>query len=150
MTTQPATHVRPTSQLFVLVADARSGRLLRRLTSGALEEEWMLYSADDAVRALGQSPDTHELPAAPATPASSHVADQTFVAEIAARLGETCAGADASSILVVAPHRFVELMRTGFGSVLWRRVQHTIPRDKTQLSDASLQELVDQTLDIYG
>lgn len=146
--TDRSTQARPT--LFVLVADERSCKLLRRRANGTLDEEWTMYSADDRVRSLGQSPDTRELTAAPATPASSRVASRTFADELAARVRETSEREDMQSLLVIAPHRFADVMRTGFGSALWRRVQHTIPRDATDLDDAGLRRLVDATLEVYG
>jgi hypothetical protein len=114
-----------TTALFILVADERSGKLLRRLASGELAEEWTMYAADDCVRSLGQSPDTRELTARPITPASTRVANEAFVAELASRLREACEGDDVKSILV-------------------------IPRDKTELSDSGLRKLVDETLAIYS
>ncbi len=146
--TDQAARARPT--LFVLVADERSGKLLRRRANGALDEEWTTYSPDDRVRSLGQSPDTRELTAAPVTPASSRVANRTFVDELAARLSETSQREEIRSILLIAPHRFADAMRTGFGSALWGRVQHTVPRDATELDDAGLRKLVDATLEMYG
>lgn len=49
---------------------------------------------------------------------------------LATRLRETCERADVKSIVVVAPRHFAEMMRAGFGSALWGRVQHTVPRDR--------------------
>lgn len=147
--TNPTTKALPPDRLFILVADERSGKLLRRLADGALEEEWTVYSADTRVRSLGQSPDTRELTAPSVTPASTRVANETLVAEIAARLRETCERDDVRSIIVIAPYNFTKMMRAGFSSALWQRVQHTIPRDRCDLSDASLRKLVDETLEIY-
>jgi protein required for attachment to host cells len=138
------------SNLLVLVADTRSAKLMSRRTNGDLDELWQLYSADDRVRALGQSPDTRELASTPVTPASSTFASEAFAGEIATRLNESCEPADVMSILLIAPPGFGDVLRRGLSPALWQRVQHSVPRDKTELSDDGLRKLVDETVATYG
>jgi protein required for attachment to host cells len=132
--------------LFVLVADALSARLLHREPDGSLLERWQLYAADDRVRALGQSPDTRLVVAAPATAASSAFANETFVANITDRLRETCDDEPVATIILIAPHRFTGALRQSFGPELWTLVKHCVPRDETGLSEDSLLRLVDESL----
>jgi protein required for attachment to host cells len=139
------TQVTQESVLFVLVADALSAKLLHREPDGSLLERWQLYAADDRVRALGQSPDTRLVTAAPVTPASSDFANQTFVADIAECLRRTCDEEPVASIILIAPHRFTGALREGFPE-LWKLVKRCVPRDETGLSEASLLRLVDESL----
>jgi hypothetical protein len=134
------------TETLVLVADARSARLVLRETSGGLKEIWKLYAADDRVRGLGQSPDTREVMAQPATPESIVLARKAFAAQIADRLREIPNVQSAGAIVVIAPQSFGEALHDGFGARLWARVKHNVPRDEVDLSDFALQRVVDQAL----
>lgn len=134
------------SALFVLVADAVCAKLLHREPDGRLLERWQLYAADDRVRALGQSPDTRLVVAAPVTPASSDFADQTFVTEIADCLQRTRDEEPVAFVILIAPHRFISTLREFSDPELWKLVKRCVPRDETGLSEASLLRLVDESL----
>jgi protein required for attachment to host cells len=131
---------------FVLVADTLSARFLFRQPNGTLQERWQLYAPDDKVHSLGQSPNTRDVVAHASTDATAHHAHHAFAVDITDHILATRTQEAVTSMVVIAPPRFVEVLRESFGADLWPLVAHSVPRDETRLNEESLQKLVDSTL----
>ena len=131
---------------LVLVADARSAKLLLRGLSGTLTEQWKIYAESHHVNGLNQSPDTREVMAEKVTQETVDFARTAFIADIKERLAEVSNAARSTPIVVIAPKHFVDALKIGFGPTFWTRVKHLVARDETLLHDGALHHLVDLTI----